>query len=109
MEQGMLFDIAHSSFVDGPGIRTTVFFKGCNLQCAWCHNPESQYGLPEMLYHRNKCTGCGACREVCREESCILCGECTKVCPVSARKKSFPFEKPWTVCPEFFSAMLSIS
>lgn len=86
MEQGMLFDIAHSSFVDGPGIRTTVFFKGCNLQCAWCHNPESQYGLPEMLYHRNKCTGCGACREVCREESCILCGECTKVCPVSARK-----------------------
>ena len=88
MEQGMLYDIAHASFVDGPGVRTTVFFKGCNLKCNWCHNPESQSCAPQMIYYQNKCTGCMECKNVCpnQMESCNLCGECTKYCPVNARK-----------------------
>ena len=85
---GMLFDIERDSLVDGPGIRTTVFFKGCNLRCAWCHNPESQQGEPELLYYRDKCTGCGKCAEVCPHhlESCELCGKCTWYCPADARE-----------------------
>jgi len=88
MEQGMIFDIAHSSFVDGPGVRTTVFFKGCNLKCRWCHNPESQSMSPQMLFYQNKCTGCGTCKAVCPHAltQCDLCGTCSKYCPVSARK-----------------------
>ena len=60
-----IFDIERNSFVDGPGIRTTVFFKGCNLKCAWCHNPESQSNKAQMMFHANKCTGCGNCKEKC--------------------------------------------
>ena len=65
MKTATVFDIERSSYVDGPGIRTTVFFKGCNLRCAWCHNPESQAGGREMLFYKNKCTGCGKCKEKC--------------------------------------------
>ena len=88
MEKGMLFDIAHCSFVDGPGIRTTVFFKGCNLKCRWCHNPESQSIAKQMLFYKNKCIRCGFCKQVCpeKEKSCDLCGECTKYCPTAAKK-----------------------
>ena len=60
-----IFDIGRNSYVDGPGIRTTVFFKGCNLRCAWCHNPESQSPKPQMMFYKNKCTGCGKCKEKC--------------------------------------------
>ena len=83
-----LFDIERSSYVDGPGIRTTVFFKGCNLRCAWCHNPESQSPHPQMLVYKNKCTGCGKCKEKCPNhlESCELCGKCTLYCPHDARE-----------------------
>ena len=83
-----IFEIQRTSFVDGPGIRTTVFFKGCNLRCKWCHNPESQRLEPQMMIYKNKCIGCGKCREVCRYnlESCDLCGECVKHCPHDARK-----------------------
>lgn len=83
-----IFDIERNSFVDGPGIRTTVFFKGCNLKCAWCHNPESHSAKPQMMFYRDKCTGCGKCKEVCPHylESCDLCGKCTAYCPVDARK-----------------------
>lgn len=86
--KGLIFDIVRNSFVDGPGIRTTVFFKGCNLHCAWCHNPESQSFKPQMLFYRDKCTGCGKCKEVCPHnfETCDLCGKCTLYCPVDARK-----------------------
>ena len=88
MGTATIFDIEHGSFVDGPGIRTTVFFKGCNLKCAWCHNPESQSFKPQLLFYRDKCTGCGKCREVCPNqlEHCDLCGKCTIYCPVNARK-----------------------
>jgi pyruvate formate lyase activating enzyme len=83
-----IFDIERNSFVDGPGIRTTVFFKGCNLRCAWCHNPESQSAKPQMMFYKNKCTGCGKCREKCPNsmEKCDLCGRCSLFCPHDARE-----------------------
>ena len=83
-----IFDIQRASFVDGPGIRTTVFFKGCNLRCAWCHNPESQSPKTEMLFYKNRCTGCGKCKEKCPNnlEKCDLCGKCTLFCPHDARE-----------------------
>ena len=84
---GLLFDIVRNSFVDGPGIRTTVFFKGCNLHCAWCHNPESQSIKPQMLFYADKCKSCGKCRAVCpTPDACTLCGKCTFYCPADARK-----------------------
>lgn len=74
--------------MDGPGIRTTVFFKGCNLHCAWCHNPESQSATPQMLVYPNRCTGCGTCRRKCPHalETCDLCGTCVLYCPHDARE-----------------------
>lgn len=88
MNTAIIFDIERNSFVDGPGIRTTVFFKGCNLKCAWCHNPESQDFKPQMMFYKNMCKGCGKCKEVCpyHFEKCDLCGKCTLYCPVDARK-----------------------
>ena len=59
---GSIFDVQHFSVSDGPGIRTTVFLKGCNLRCRWCHNPESQSGTLEMMLYPEKCMGCGRCR-----------------------------------------------
>ena len=83
-----IFDIERNSYVDGPGIRPTVFFKGCNLRCAWCHNPESQSPKPQMMFYKNKCTECGKCKEKCPNhlESCELCGKCTLYCPHDARE-----------------------
>ncbi len=88
MTKGMIFDIQRNSFVDGPGIRTTVFFKGCNLKCAWCHNPESQCFNKQMMFYKNKCTDCGKCKEVCpyNLEKCDFCGKCELYCPKSARQ-----------------------
>ena len=88
MPKAMIFDIQRNSFVDGPGIRTTVFFKGCNLRCRWCHNPESQSFEKQMLFYKDKCTGCGKCREVCPNhlQSCDFCGKCELYCPAEARK-----------------------
>ncbi len=83
-----IFDIQRSSFVDGPGIRTTVFFKGCNLKCKWCHNPESQSFKPQIMFHKSKCVGCGKCYEVCptKLNGCVLCGKCAEVCMHDARQ-----------------------
>lgn len=81
-----IFDIERNSFADGPGIRTTVFFKGCNLQCIWCHNPESQQRTPQMMFYSDKCRGCGKCKEVCDNKDCTLCGKCALYCPADARK-----------------------
>ena len=84
---GTVFDIQRSSFVDGPGIRTTVFFKGCNMRCAWCHNPESQSSSPEMMIYKNRCSGCGKCKQICQNQAevCDLCGKCVTHCPCDAR------------------------
>ena len=82
---------------DGPGVRTTVFLKGCPLHCAWCHNPETQKHKPELLFYPNKCIGCNACEASCpkgvhslnkkhsiNREKCILCGKCVENCPTGA-------------------------
>jgi pyruvate formate lyase activating enzyme len=97
--RGVVFNIQRFSLHDGPGIRTTVFLKGCPLACFWCQNPESQSGAPEMLLDRRKCTLCGECREACPNGAvrlergkavfdrarCRGCGCCVSVCPNEAR------------------------
>lgn len=83
-----IFDIQRGSYVDGPGIRTTVFFKGCNLRCKWCHNPEGLSHSIELIHYKNKCLDCKKCLSVCEnmQKSCNLCGKCAIYCPVSARE-----------------------
>ena len=76
-----IFDIQRNSFVDGPGIRTTVFFKGCNLKCAWCHNPESQSAKPQIMFYNDKCTGCGRCRNVTENDADFICfNDAKRIC-----------------------------
>ncbi len=86
MDDVKIFDIQRASFVDGPGIRTTIFFKGCNLKCKWCHNPESQSPEFEMMFYKDKCIHCGKCTQICTHKRCILCRKCTEICPTGARK-----------------------
>ena len=69
---GSVFNIQRFSIQDGPGIRTTVFLKGCPLRCLWCSNPESQKPGPEIAHRDSLCTGCGDCLNVCEEEAIIL-------------------------------------
>lgn len=102
MSQSLIFDIKRYAINDGPGIRLVVFFKGCNLHCAWCHNPESISPKVEKLYSPAKCIGCGTCVETCPEnaltltaegivtdnELCTLCGKCADVCPTLAIEMS---------------------
>ncbi len=97
---GIIFNIQRYSIHDGPGIRTTVFLKGCPLNCWWCQNPESQLSGQEMIFWGDRCIGCGACSTVClsgaiqikngipvtEKEKCILCGKCIEKCPALARE-----------------------
>ncbi len=97
---GLIFDIRRFSLHDGPGIRTTVFFKGCPLACWWCHNPESQSASPEIMLWESRCIRCGECAQVCTTEAveevdggfitdreiCIACATCTEVCAADARE-----------------------
>lgn len=86
--KGLIFDIQRASFVDGEGARTAIFFKGCNLKCQWCHNPEGIKSEAQVLFYKSKCTSCGACDEVCLKKGkrCILCGKCAIVCPNDAKE-----------------------
>lgn len=96
---GMVFDIQKFAIHDGPGIRTTVFLKGCPLRCRWCHNPESQEKTPEVSFIPSRCIGCGQCFQACpqgchvldasgqrqfRRELCRHCGACTQKCYAKA-------------------------
>lgn len=79
---GRIFDIQHFSTGDGPGIRTTVFFKGCPLHCKWCHNPESQSPDTQIFYTPSKCIGCLTCENVCPQGQEIRHSvECAQACP----------------------------
>ena len=97
--QGTVFNVQRASFHDGPGVRTTVFLKGCPLSCPWCHNPEGIAPWPEVLYGADRCLSCGECAHVCPREGgplpagaalgsdeCAACGECAEACPTRARQ-----------------------
>ena len=86
MEKGVIFDIKEYALYDGPGVRETVFFKGCPLHCAWCHNPEGISPKRELAVSKASCMNCGKCLSVCRNSACALCGACVDVCPLSLRK-----------------------
>lgn len=99
MTAGMIFDIKKYSINDGPGIRTTVFLKGCPLDCWWCHNPESKSNKPELMYRANRCTLCAECVDDCplgaislngkantNRNVCDSCGLCADVCYNGARE-----------------------
>ncbi len=96
MTWGMVFNIMRYSINDGPGIRTTVFLKGCPLDCWWCHNPESKAAGFQLLHRQDRCIRCGACVRACpqntlaeeapRAEGCIACGKCADACGSGARE-----------------------
>ncbi|MBQ4264853.1 MAG: glycyl-radical enzyme activating protein [Clostridia bacterium] len=78
---GIVFDIKEFAVFDGPGIRTTIFMKGCPLRCMWCHNPEGLSPAPQMMVSRAACTDCGACKRICPSpENCVVCGACVSAC-----------------------------
>ena len=96
MIKGNILSIERCSLHDGPGLRTTVFLKGCPLACLWCHNPESQSFAPELYYFDERCTRCGLCGTICGNHSinedgheinrldCSACGKCADICLQSA-------------------------
>lgn len=98
----LIFDIRRYSINDGPGIRITIFMKGCPLKCKWCHNPESQSSKVQKLYTASKCIGAQDCINICPEdaltltsdgiitdgEKCTLCGLCADACPTKAIEMS---------------------
>ena len=78
---GVIFDIKEMAVHDGPGIRTTVFFKGCPLRCLWCHNPEGLTSKPQLMYKESRCLHCGLCRIPCTHPECQPFGRCLHACP----------------------------
>lgn len=87
MTTGTIFDIKEFSVFDGPGLRQTVFLKGCPLRCNWCHNPEGLSVEPQVMVSTGACRHCGKCEAVCRHPNhCIACGKCVEVCPENIRR-----------------------
>lgn len=101
-EMSLIFDIKRYAINDGPGIRITIFMKGCPLSCVWCHNPEGISGKKQKLYTRKKCIGCRTCVDQCAQQAlvltpdgivtdpsrCIVCGRCAEACPAMAMEIS---------------------
>ena len=102
-DEGLIFDVQRFSVDDGPGIRTTVFFKGCPLRCLWCHNPESMRPEPEVFFRADRCVEQGACLSACPRgalvrgdtrvdrDACDGCGVCDDSCPFGALRLSGRF------------------
>ncbi len=78
---GTIFDIKEMAVHDGPGIRTTVFLKGCPLRCKWCHNPEGLFFKPQLMYKDARCTHCKSCQKECEHEECQPFHRCIHACP----------------------------
>ena len=78
---GTVFDIKEFGVHDGPGLRTTVFLKGCPLRCVWCHNPEGLSAGRQLMVRQNGCLHCGLCRRPCSHEDCRPFGRCLHICP----------------------------
>lgn len=99
-EKAIVFDIQRASLHDGPGIRTTIFLKGCPLDCLWCHNPEATEDKRQLFFHFDKCTQCGDCVKVCEQDvhffidgkhmidydKCTFSGKCVDACNFDALK-----------------------
>ena len=98
---GLITNIQRFSVHDGPGIRTTVFLKGCPLSCLWCQNPEAMSNQPEVIFHSEQCIACKTCLRVCpkkcmawggiisfKSDNCDQCGICIEHCPVNALRWS---------------------
>lgn len=112
-----IFDIYRGTTNDGPGIRDTVFFKGCPLSCKWCHNPEGIGFKNQMWYEKRICMGCGLCAENCphkaiefisdgiriSEDLCKVCRYCTEVCPTGAISAIAKEYTPYELAEEIIS------
>ena len=99
---GLILHLQRLSTEDGPGIRTTVFYKGCPLRCQWCHNPESLLPTPQVQWIAARCIGCDSCIEACQQHGlthtpegivrdrsvCTVCGACVEACPAGAMEMS---------------------
>ncbi len=105
--RGTVFNVQRASFHDGPGVRTTVFLKGCPLRCPWCHNPEGIAPQPQVIVNDARCLGCRSCEEACPRpggplssgeslgaDGCLGCGRCFDACPAAAREAA---GREWTV------------